>query len=395
VSAALELDRLGKRYSRRWVVEEVSLSLGAGSFLALVGPSGSGKSTLLRLVAGVERPDAGRVVLSGRTVADPTRQLPPERRRLAMVFQDGALWPHLNALENVRFGLRRLKLGRVLERERAHQFLERVGLGWAADRYPHQLSGGEQQRVGIARALAGEPQLLLFDEPLSALDAGLRDQLRLEIAGLVREQRITTLYITHDLREALALGDLVGVLNEGRLLQLAAPEQLYANPASRFVAAFTGVAGELEGRVLANQPARANRYLVRVALACQRPRQLCGHSRRPLEPGSAVVVAVRASGVALVERGSRADTLEAVVIDCAYVGGGYRYALELGGGGRLTGVPGAVRLERGHRVAVALDPRWSFVFPAAAGVPPLGEATQAQGPVFKAGQPAPLQGVTG
>ena len=238
----LHIDSAHKRYGAITALHHVSLQLQAGEILCLLGPSGSGKTTLLRLVAGLERLDGGTMRLGGRIVdAAGGAWLPPEQRQLGMVFQDYALWPHLTALDNVALPLHRL--GRGASRERARHMLGQVGLGALAGRHPHALSGGQQQRVALARALVGKPRLLLCDEPLSNLDAGLREELRDLIGEVVREHGISALYITHDHHEALALADRVGVMAQGRLLQLSAPMDLLHQPQTAFVARFTGAHG--------------------------------------------------------------------------------------------------------------------------------------------------------
>ena len=232
-------------------LKAVSLDVAPGTFLVLLGPSGSGKTTLLRCLAGIERIDSGSIDIGGRTVADGRSHVPPEQRDLSMVFQDYALWPHLTALDNVAFALRRRRLPRASCRERAAVMLSRVGLDNFARRYPNELSGGQQQRVALARALIADTGLILCDEPLSNLDADLRERMRVEISSLVREAGATTVYITHDQAEAFALADHIGVLEEGVLVQAGTPEEVYNHPATPFVARFTGLAGELRVRVAA------------------------------------------------------------------------------------------------------------------------------------------------
>ncbi len=238
----LHIDAAHKRFGGTTALHAVSLQLQEGEILCLLGPSGSGKTTLLRLVAGLERLDGGSMRL-GQTVVDAAGGpfLPPERRQLGMVFQDYALWPHLSALDNVALPLHRL--GRTAARTQALAMLAEVGLADLAERHPHALSGGQQQRVALARALAVKPRLLLCDEPLSNLDAGLREDLRERIGAVVRAHGISALYITHDHREALALGDRVGVMHQGRLLQLSTPRELLRQPTTDFVARFTGAYG--------------------------------------------------------------------------------------------------------------------------------------------------------
>ena len=238
-----------KRYGLTTALGGVDFEVAPGEFLVLLGPSGSGKSTLIRSLAGIERLDSGEVRLSGQLVSAGKANVPPERRDLAMVFQDYALWPHLTAGGNVGYALRRRRLDTATAGERVTAALRRVGLADHALRYPHELSGGEQQRVALARALVARPRLLLFDEPLSNLDADLRERLRVEIGTLTRESGSTAIYITHDQSEAFALADKVGVLDRGTIVQFGRPEEIYRRPATPFVARFTGVAGELTGRV--------------------------------------------------------------------------------------------------------------------------------------------------
>jgi ABC-type nitrate/sulfonate/bicarbonate transport system ATPase subunit len=213
VADPITIENLGKTYpGGNQALREVSLAVEPGTFLVLLGPSGSGKTTLLRCLAGIERVTSGRITIGERTVADGKGHVPPDQRDLSMVFQDYALWPHLSARDNVAFALRRRHVSRSECRSRAAGMLHRVGLGALADRYPNELSGGEQQRVALARALIADTGLILCDEPLSNLDADLRERMRVEISALVREAAATTVYITHDQAEAFALADQVGVL---------------------------------------------------------------------------------------------------------------------------------------------------------------------------------------
>ncbi|MBC3840074.1 ABC transporter ATP-binding protein [Streptacidiphilus sp. 4-A2] len=223
MTARLRVENLSKSFGPTQVLDRVSFDVQPGRFLVLLGPSGSGKTTLLRCLAGIERADSGRIRLGDLVLAQERTHLAPDRRDLAMVFQDYALWPHMTAAANVGYALRRRRPDRETSRLRVERVLERVGLGEHAEQYPHQLSGGQQQRVALARALVAEPGLLLFDEPLSNLDADLRERLRVEIATLTRESGATVVYITHDQAEAFALADEVGVLEGGRLVQLGAP----------------------------------------------------------------------------------------------------------------------------------------------------------------------------
>ena len=225
-AVGVSVNTLGKDFGEKRALDGVSIDVEPGTFLVLLGPSGSGKTTLLRCVAGIERPSSGIISIGGNVVVGGKTFVPPERRRLAMVFQDYALWPHLTVRKNVAYPLATSSLEKSERAGRCDDLLGRVGINHLADRYPNELSGGEQQRVALARALAAEVGLILFDEPLSNLDADRREQLRIEIATLTREAGMTAIYITHDQSEAFALADQIGVLNQGRLVQFHAREHL-------------------------------------------------------------------------------------------------------------------------------------------------------------------------
>jgi putative spermidine/putrescine transport system ATP-binding protein len=239
------LTAIRKTYGTRTVLADINMQLDQGELLCLLGPSGCGKTTLLRILAGFETPDSGQVVINGQDVSS----LPPNKRRMGMVFQAYSLFPNLSALQNVRFGPRVRGLGTTSEQTKeAQRLLAMVGLAAHVDKFPHQLSGGQQQRVALARALAVQPDILLLDEPLSALDAKVRVQLRSEIRRIQREIGITTVFVTHDQEEALSISDRVAVMNEGHVLQMAAPAAIYRQPADAFVARFIGAGGVLAGR---------------------------------------------------------------------------------------------------------------------------------------------------
>ena len=344
-----------KRYGKARVLAGVDLDIPAGRFLVLLGPSGSGKTTLARCLAGVERLDGGSIRFSGRLVSDGRHHLPPERRNLAMVFQDYALWPHLTALGNVSYALRRRRLASHVARRRAEDALEEVGLASLAERYPHELSGGQQQRVALARAVVARPGLLLFDEPLSNLDADLRERLRVQIATIARDSEATVVYITHDQAEAFALADDIAVLDKGELVQIGPPEQIYRQPATLFVARFTGSAGELPGRVLGLEGGYA---VIDVA----------GHPLRVRYAGSVVVgtrvrVLVRPAATrVLLEGGISSAALPGTVIDVAYRGRGYEHVLACAGG-TLAAVFDSTRWPRGSELSVGLDPEGCAAYP--------------------------------
>jgi iron(III) transport system ATP-binding protein len=406
----ITIEHLGKVYpGGNEALRDVSLSVEAGTFLVLLGPSGSGKTTLLRSVAGIERISSGRILLGEVTVADGRAHMPPDRRDLSMVFQDYALWPHLTVRDNVAFALRRRKLSRPACREQAIAMLERVGLGPLAGRYPNELSGGEQQRVALARALVANTGLILCDEPLSNLDADLRERMRVEISSLVREAGATTMYITHDQAEAFALADRVGVLEKGRLVQTGTPEEIYTQPASPIDARFTGLSGDfrvavrgtasdgtVEVEVTGPAPAAGAAAAGSAALvetagpAGSRPFR----ARRPREApaGQTGLLMVRPTGVRLVGTHTGEHHLAGTVADVAFRGRGYEHAIDLPGCGRLTGVFASVRASRGETVGLRLEPEGCHLFPG-----PVSE----QGPAVAGtashgrpgGEPAPQPGV--
>lgn len=237
---SVEVVGLVKRFagSKRPAVDHFELRAEPGEILAILGPSGCGKTTALRLIAGLEVPDAGAIRISGQEMVSDRRWVPPERRRVGLVFQDYALFPHLTALQNVRFGLTRCSRSQALEIAR-HK-LDWVGLAGLHDRYPAQLSGGQQQRVALARALAPGPSVLLMDEPFSSLDGELRSQMRQEVKSLLKQAEATTIFVTHDREEAMFMGERLAIMQEGRLEQVGDPEELFLKPRSRFVAGFLG-----------------------------------------------------------------------------------------------------------------------------------------------------------
>jgi iron(III) transport system ATP-binding protein len=248
----VEIDRLEKHFGSELAVNDVSLSVRQGEFVTLLGPSGCGKTTTLRCVAGLERPDGGEIRIGGDTVAAPSRgiYLAPEERNIGMVFQSYAVWPHMTVFDNVAYGLRVRRASDAVIKERTMLALELVGLAPLADRYATKLSGGQRQRVALARAIVYEPRVVLFDEPLSNLDAKLREQMRVELVRLQHEVGITSIYVTHDQTEALVMSDRVVVMNNGAIQQIGDPQSIYARPANAFVANFIGVANLMQGILL-------------------------------------------------------------------------------------------------------------------------------------------------
>ncbi len=351
----IEIGDLVKRFPHapRPALGPLSLAVGRGELLVVVGPSGSGKTTLLRLIAGFERPDSGTIIIDGRVVADATRWVEPEERRVGMVFQDYALFPHLTVEQNIAFGLSRRR-----SRARARELLELVGLSGFWARYPHELSGGEQQRVALARSLATNPKVLLLDEPFSNLDADLRPKMRSELKLLLQRLNCTTLFVTHDQEEAFELADQVAVLNAGRLEQIDSPEQLYREPATRFVAEFIGHADFLTGRVRQN---------------CIETTLGCFALPRPLPEGTVVDVMVRPEEIALAHSSSPLKREEqskgqeeggaGLVVSRRYRGGMQLIAVRLSSGEALRSLqPAGAHFPLASRVRVQVKTPTPVVF---------------------------------
>jgi iron(III) transport system ATP-binding protein len=244
--ASVELRDLTKRFGSLAVVDNVSLRIDHGQLVCLLGPSGCGKTTTLRLIAGFLEPSAGEIHVGDRLVSSSARTLPPEQRKMSMIFQSYALWPHMTVAENIVYGLRLRKMDRDTIARKLKAILETTKLEILAQRYPGELSGGQQQRVALARALIVEPETLLLDEPLSNLDANLREEMRFEIRRLHDEYRYTTVYVTHDQSEAMTTADLIAVMNAGRIDQLGTPQQIYDTPQSEFVARFIGASNVIK-----------------------------------------------------------------------------------------------------------------------------------------------------
>jgi iron(III) transport system ATP-binding protein len=245
--ASVELRGLTRRFGPLVVVDDVTLRVDHGQLVCLLGPSGCGKTTTLRLIAGFLEPSDGEIRLGDRVVSSKARTLPPESRKMSMIFQSYALWPHMSVAENIVYGLRLRKLDRDTIARKLAAILSTTRLEPLAQRYPGELSGGQQQRVALARALIVEPETLLLDEPLSNLDANLREEMRFEIRRLHDQYRYTTVYVTHDQSEAMTTADLIAVMNAGRIDQLGTPEEIYDRPQSEFVARFIGAANILKG----------------------------------------------------------------------------------------------------------------------------------------------------
>ena len=318
----IAVDDLTKRFGPNEVVSRAAFSIGEGELFTLLGPSGCGKTTLLRLIAGFYAPDGGEIRFDERVVND----VPAHERGIGMVFQNYALWPHMTVFDNVAYGLRLRKLGHAEIKQRSDAVLANVRLAGLGERYPGQLSGGQQQRVALARALVLNPKMLLLDEPLSNLDAKVRIQVRAEIRKLQKQLGITTIYVTHDQEEALTLSDRIAVFNQGRILQIGAPKDLYERPASRFVADFIGINNMVDGTVLAVDEHGALR--VETPLGA-----LAAFANGPLASGERCVVCIRPENVAIddADASPERNVVEGTIAFAAYLGNTLRYDVDLGG----------------------------------------------------------------
>jgi putative spermidine/putrescine transport system ATP-binding protein len=358
--SALTLDRLSKSYDGVAVVQDVSMTIGEGEFVSLLGPSGCGKTTILRMAAGLVEPSQGRVLIGAEDVTG----LPPNRRGLGFVFQSYALFPHLNVFENVAFGLRRRQVPRAEIEQRVERALAMVRLVGFGNRYPRQLSGGQQQRVAIARAIAPEPRVLLFDEPLSNLDAQLRDEMQIELRRLQRSLGVTTLFVTHDQSEALSMSDRVGVMAHGIMQQFGSPEDIYHRPMTAFVASFIGKPNRLHGVVAARRGAGG---LIRLGDSVE-----IAATNVPQSEGAPVEVIIRQEAITLAPDGASGAALRGAVALRSFSGARVRYVIRLAGDVELladTASHGAqAALAPDTRVGVALDPAAVFVMTPAKGV---------------------------
>ena len=361
--AGISIERVSKRYGPVAAVRELSLEVRDREFLTLLGPSGCGKTTLLRLIAGFLKPDAGTIRVDGLTLSSADAVVPPERRGMGMVFQNYAIWPHKTVYENVAFGLEVRRVPRARRARRVGRVLELVNLEGLEQRFPSELSGGQQQRVALARSLVVEPKILLLDEPLSNLDAKLRERMRWELKELQRRTGITFVYVTHDQAEAMALSDRIAVLHGGSLLQDGPPRDVYARPASREVADFMGLVNLLPGRVVRaaaddSLVSVAGSEPVRVSLAAA------------LEVGAGVQVAIRPESLRPILDGAGAaaagaGVLQGKVAELTFLGNliDCHMVLEDGTRVRVQADPEA-SLQVGQALRIAFDPHACTVFEA-------------------------------
>jgi iron(III) transport system ATP-binding protein len=344
--ASVDLHGLTKRFGSLAVVDNVSLRIDHGQLVCLLGPSGCGKTTTLRLIAGFLEPSDGEIKVGDRLVSSKARTLPPEQRSMSMIFQSYALWPHMTVAENIVYGLRLRKMDRETIAKKLAAILGTTKLEALAQRYPGELSGGQQQRVALARALIVEPETLLLDEPLSNLDANLREEMRFEIRRLHDEYRYTTVYVTHDQSEAMTTADLIAVMNSGRIDQLGSPEDIYARPESEFVARFIGASNVIKGIALdENHVSFAGAAL-----------QVVGAK---LIAGQSAPVAIRQHDVQLSTQApsSPQNVVKATVTRQVYLGAARDYMVETADGTALrVTTPTETAVAKGSEVWLTLPP---------------------------------------
>jgi iron(III) transport system ATP-binding protein len=343
--ASVELRGLTKRYGALAVVDHVSLKIEHGLLVCLLGPSGCGKTTTLRLIAGFVEPTEGEIAVGERVVSSPARTVQPENRNMSMIFQSYALWPHMTVTENVAYGLTLRKLPRDTIAKKVAAILATTKLAPLADRYPGELSGGQQQRVALARALIVEPETLLLDEPLSNLDANLREEMRFEVRRLHDEYRYTTVYVTHDQSEAMTTSDLIAVMNAGKIEQLGPPHEIYERPRSEFVARFIGASNIIRGKTLDDRHVS----VAGVALRC---------AGETLKAGE-TAISIRQHEIRLM--GSPGETtdnvLPATVTRNVFLGNSRDYMVELADGTQVRAVTApADSIPQGTKVWLHLPP---------------------------------------
>jgi len=363
----LRIQDLSKRFGKVLAVDGLNLEIREGEFFTLLGPSGCGKTTTLRMVGGLERPDAGEIYLGERCLVSHAQGVfvKPERRDMGMVFQSYALWPHMTVFENVSYPLKLRRVKGPVVRERTRAALELVGLGGLEERPATALSGGQQQRVALARALVFSPRILLLDEPLSNLDARLREEMRRELKALQRRVGVTVLFVTHDQMEALSLSDRIGIMNRGRLEQVGAPEEVYYRPATPFARDFLGKVFALTGKIVA---ADDDGFDVELKDLAAPP--VCVRASRPVlentwTTGKEVMVAIRPEQITLscsVADGKR-NVLAVTLQASQFLGDRYEYTVAVGSESRVLTTPASQPLKPGQKIYLELDPEAITLWP--------------------------------
>jgi iron(III) transport system ATP-binding protein len=356
--AHVELKNLRKVYGNTVAVDGVDLDIAKGEFMTLLGPSGCGKTTTLRMIAGLIEPTDGEIRVGGKLLsASGAKVVPPEKRNMGMVFQNFAVWPHMRVFENVAFPLHNLKISKDEIRKRVHAALEMVKLAGLEDRYPSHLSGGQQQRVALARAMAVEPDILLFDEPLSNLDAKLREEMRFELKEIQRRIGVTSIYVTHDQAEAMAISDRIAVLARGKIKQIGTPCEIYDSPQDTFTAEFIGLANHLPGKVTGESVVTLTSH-----------QDLVVHGSIGAKLGAEILVSIRPHNIKI-KRMDRKDNgeknqLYGVVDKVAYLGDRVDYRILVGDNALRVQTEPEGMFTEGTKVLLVIPPGKIGVIPA-------------------------------
>jgi iron(III) transport system ATP-binding protein len=352
--AFIEIKNLFKRFKNVVAVNHIDLEVKQGEMLTLLGPSGCGKTTTLRCIAGLETPEEGDIVIDGKPMLS-QGFVQPSKRGIGMVFQNYAVWPHMKVYKNIVYGLKIQKIPRQSIRERTQQVLELVGLNGLEERYPAQLSGGQQQRVALARALVGNPKVLLLDEPLSNLDAKLRERMRFEIKSLVRRMGITSVYVTHDQAEAMVISDRIAVMESGDVVQIGTAEEIYQKPANRFVADFIGTMNFMSGevvQVLQNTDSAYVRTEFSDKMLCKTP------NMTETTPGKKVYASIRPEDVEVFTEPpqARENLFKGTIAHKAYLGNFLNFFVSVDGTMIRVQIPHNMPQEEGQELYLFLNP---------------------------------------
>jgi len=353
--AFIKIQNLFKRFKDVVAINRIQLEINKGEMLTLLGPSGCGKTTTLRCIAGLEKPEEGDIIIDGQPMLS-QGFVPPAKRGIGMVFQNYAVWPHMKVFSNIVYGLKLQKIPRPKIRERAEQVLELVGLAGLENRYPAQLSGGQQQRVALARALVTNPKVLLLDEPLSNLDAKLREELRFEIKSLVRRMGITSVYVTHDQAEAMVISDRIAVMDSGNVVQIGIPHDIYKKPANRFVADFIGTMNFMSGEVvevLQEQNAVSVRTEFSEKMVCMKP------DSKAAAPGTKVYASIRPEDVEVFAEPPQGaeNVFKGTIAHKAYLGNFLFFFINVNGTMIRVQVAHHLPQEEGQVLYLFLDPQ--------------------------------------
>ena len=352
--AFIKIENLFKRFKNVVAINHIQLEVNRGEMLTLLGPSGCGKTTTLRCIAGLERPDEGDIVIDGKPMLS-QGFVQPSKRGIGMVFQNYAVWPHMKVYNNVVYGLKLQRMSRQSIKEKAQKVLKLVGLDGLEDRYPAQLSGGQQQRVALARALVGNPKVLLLDEPLSNLDAKLREELRFEIKSLVRRMGITSVYVTHDQAEAMVISDRVAVMEAGNVVQIGPPKEIYESPANRFVADFIGTMNFMAGEVV-EMTTNSNEVYVRTEFS---EKMLCTMSdSAAVRTGENVYASIRPEDVEIFTKSpqTKENLFKGTIAHKAYLGNFLYFFIRVNETMIRVQVPHHLPQEEGQELDIYLNP---------------------------------------